>query len=271
LMLHQHPTQIATKSPLVEEVDANLPIDSRFAVTQNLPVLLPPNLNAELGVASVHSYNSLSPKRYHTLIKELGGDLETYGRWNGSISPDYNSPLFWMCNISLILSPTKLTHENLEYIGEESRVHLHKVISHMGDSLQVTGQTNIDNDNLQLADPRRLLSHVPIKRLDQGDLLEFELVPAASSVLILSQKFHRDWQAQTLNHSIWLPAKTIVVNGVFQGVLLPQDTHRVRLEFKPYSRFSWIAHIFWLFLLTLLGLKEWQKLRHSTNKRISIQ
>lgn len=270
LMLHQNPDQIATTSPLVEKVRADLPIGSRFAVTQDL-LVLPPNLNAGLWIASVHSYNSLSSKRYPILIKALGGDVQTDGCWNSSIAPDYNSPLFWMSNISLILSPTKLTHENLEYLGEESGVHLHKVISQMGDSLQVATQTNIDTDNLQLADPRLLLSHVPSKHLDQGDLLEFELTPMASSVLILSQKFHRDWQAQVLNHSIWLPAKTMVVNGVFQGVLLPQDTQRVRLEFKPYSRFAWVAHLFWLFLLALLGLKKWQKIRHSGTKGVSIK
>ena len=138
LMLRQDPAQIATTSHLVDKVRANLSAGSRFAVAASGLSVLPPNLNAGLELASVHSYNSLSSRRYHTLIKELGGEVQTYGRWNGAISPDYNSTMFWMSNISLMLSPTKLTHENLEYLGEESGVHLHKVISRMGDSLQVT-------------------------------------------------------------------------------------------------------------------------------------
>ncbi|MGF6708178.1 hypothetical protein ABIA58_005077 [Pseudomonas frederiksbergensis] len=65
--------------------------------------------------------------------------MQICGRWNDTISPDYSSAMFWMSNISLMLSPTKLTHENLEYFffGGGGGVYLYKVISRMGDSLQV--------------------------------------------------------------------------------------------------------------------------------------
>jgi uncharacterized membrane protein YfhO len=165
-----------------------------------------------------------------------------------------------MSNIGLMLSPKKLIHENLAYLGEEFGVHLHKVISRMGDSLQITlSNTSYVADGLYIADPRLLLSLVPFKLLDQGDLLEFEVAPRKPSVLVLSQKFHRDWQAKALDQSGWVSAKTIVVNGVFQGVLLPQNVHRVRLEFKPYARYAWIAHVFWLIMLVLLGVKAWKR------------
>lgn len=257
LMLRQDPVQIATTSPLVEKVRANLPTDSRFAVASPGLLVLLPNFNASLGLASVHSYNSLSSRSYHTLIKELGGEMQTYGRWNGAISPDYNSAVFWMSNISVMLSSTKLTDENLEYVGEESGVHMYKVISRMGNSLQVALplQSSTVADSLHIEDPRLLLKHTTTKLLDQGDLLEFEVVPGAPSVLILSQKFHRDWQAQIFDQSGWAPAKTTVVNGVFQGVLLPQNAQEVRLEFKSYARYAWVAHIFWLILLALIGFK----------------
>lgn len=262
LMLRQDPTQIATTSPLIEKLRKNLPEDSRFAVAAPGLLVLPPNLNAGLGIASVHSYNSLSSRRYHSLIKTLGGKMQTYGRRNTTISPDYNSAMFWMSNISMILSPTKLSHENLEYLGEESGVYLHKVISRMGDSIQVIlSPDNIEGDHLQMSDPRELSRYTTSKQLDQGDFLEYEVAQGAPSILVLSQKYHRDWQAKVLEGETWVLANTTVVNGVFQGVILSSDAQRVRLEFKPFARFAWIGHVFWLSLLVLFVLKVWQRRR----------
>jgi len=273
LMLRQNPARIATTSPLVEKVRANLPSGSRFAVAAPGLSVLRPNLNASLGLASVHSYNSLSSSYYHQLIKALGGNVQHYGRRNKAISPDYNSTMFWMSNISLMLSPKKLTHENLEYLGEESGVHLHKVISRMGKSLQTVSHQNlliVDEGNVKMEDPRSMEKYIPFASLDQGDLIEYEVHSGTSSLLILSQKFHRDWHAKVSNSSTWVPAKTTVVNGVFQGVFLPLGTQRVRLEFKPYSRYAWIAHLFWIFLLALLGFKERQKRRVPVGKEMLI-
>lgn len=199
--------------------------------------------------------------------------MQTYGRWNGAISPDYSSAMFWMSNISMMLSPTKLMHDNLEYLGDESGIHLYKVISRMGDSLQVIfPQASISvADDLQVVDPRLLPKHTPSKELDQGDLLEFKVTPGAPSVLILSQKFHRNWQAKVFDQSGWVPTKTAVVNGVFQGTFLPKEAQRVRLEFKPYVRYAWISHVFWLFSLALLAFRARQRNRRLGREEVSIK
>lgn len=49
--------------------------------------------------------------------------------------------------------------------------------------------------------------------------------------------------------------QTVEGNGVFQRVLLHLATRRVRLDFKPLARYAWIAHIFWLLLLFVIGFK----------------
>lgn len=270
LMLHHPPTQIATTSPLVEKVRANLPAGSRFAVATPGVSVFPPNLNVSLGLASAHTYNSLSSRHYHVLIQALGGEVHTYGRSNRAIAPDYNSLFFWMSNISVILSATKLVHENLAYLGEESGIHLYQVISRMGDSLQIRSPSSSPViAGPQIIDPRLLPSSSPAKRLDLGDVLEFEVNRGAPSVLIVSQKFHRDWQARVFDQSGWAPAQTTVINGVFQGVLLPQDVQRVRLEFKPYARYAWIAHLVWLFLLIILGRETWRRKKQVSSPRAS--
>ena len=152
-----------------------------------------------------------------------------------------------------MLSPAKLTHPNLEYLGEESGVYLHKVLSRMGPALQVYfSPKEMGADELYIPDPR-LLKHTSSTKLkDEGDVLEFEVSPGKASVLILSQKFHRDWQAEVQTADGWLPVQTITINGVFQGVLVPPEIRIVRLQFKPFVRHAWVGHVFWMLLFTSL-------------------
>jgi hypothetical protein len=254
LMLRQDPTQIVTTSPLVEKIRINLPEYSRFAIASPGLNTLPPNLNASLDLPSVHTYNSLSSRRYHKLIKSLGGEASTYGRWNAAIAPDYDSTMFWMSNIAVMLSPAPLNHPNLEFTDKIGDVYLHRVKSHMGDALQIFLQKElVSTDSLQPTDPRQLKSYVPKRELDQGDYLTFSTQPDSSeTLLLLSQKFHRDWQAKVLTSSGWQDAETIPFNEVFQGVWLPAKTQKVDLRFLPWVRFAWIAHLFWSIMFLVI-------------------
>ncbi|MCD6046243.1 MAG: hypothetical protein K0R48_1406 [Gammaproteobacteria bacterium] len=257
LMFHQDLKETPKTSAFIEKVRANLASNSRFAMVGPGLSILPPNFNAPLGLPSIHSYNSLSSTRYQHLISELGGEVNTYGRWNSSILPNYSSTPFWMSNISLILSATKLSHKDLSYQGKNSDVYFYKVISRMGESIQLIPRNKkFYTDELQIDDPRTLPQYIPLKQLDQGDKLEFTVHQTGPSIFILSQKFYPDWQAQVFHASKWVPAKTMLINGVFQGVWLPNNTEKVRLEFKSYTaRFAWIAPVFWLLFLILLVLK----------------
>ena len=254
LILKQEQSQLVISSPLVEKIRGNLPLDSRYAVAAPGISSLPPNFNATLGLASIHSKNSLSSSRYHTLIKSLGGDVNTYGRHNKTIEPNYSGSMFWMSNIGLILSPQKINHQNLDSLGQESGVHLYRVKSRMGESIQVLPlQLDINEKEIRFDDPRNMTWFTSKKVLDQGDLLEFEIKPSKNSVFILSQKFHRDWEALVQTNNGWKTAQTVEINGVFLGVLLPEGSLRLRLDFKALSRYAWIAHIFWVLLILLIG------------------
>ena len=262
LILKQDLEKIAIDSPFVEKLREDLPPGSRFAFLAPKTNLLPPNINAELGLRSVHSYNSLSSKRYHTLIKALGGDVIIYGRRNGEISPDFGSVMFWMSNIGLILSSNSSSAENLEPVGEESGIHFYRVKSRMGESLQVPIEENRQLEGFKNLDPRTLPNQIPVKLVDQGDIKEFEVTPTDSSVLVLSQKYHRDWVAQTLVGQNWIEAPSVEINGVFQGVILQTGASRVRLEFKPFVRFTWIGHCLWaLVIVILIGSRDWGKFK----------
>lgn len=261
-MMRQDPRQIATTSTLVEKIRRQLTEGARFAIAAPGIAALPPNLNATLGLASLHSYNSLSPRRYQDLIAALGGNTSTYGRWNSAISPDYSGTGFWMSNVALVLSPEKITHSNLIYIDQDHGVWMYGVNSRMGDNLQVM-LPGLDRavERYDIGDPRRLPAVPSHKTSDRGDILEFDVSVGPTSLLILSQKYHRDWHAQvTLGHE-WEWAKTVEVNHFFEGVVLPEGARHVRLVFEPLARFAWIANVFWVVLTGLLGFVIWRRHR----------
>jgi hypothetical protein len=255
LMLRQTPTNLMAISALVDEVKAATAADSRFAVAAPGLGLLLPNANEIVDVASIHSYDSLSSRRYQELIRELGGETKVYGRWNGMISPDYDSQIFWMSNISLMMSPAALSHPNLEDIGEKGPLHFYRTINRMGCCLQAALPGSPKADSVELTDQKATQTSRPSKTRDEGDLLEFEVQDRQDSVLVLSRQYHPRWQATVRTVSGWAAARTVPVNGVFQGVALPPGTQTVRLQFVPFVRFAWIAHVFWALVLLILAVQ----------------
>lgn len=263
LVLYQPIEQIATQSPLTEEIKKNLPNGTRFAVISPALPYLGPNINATIGLNSIHSYNSLSPRYYHDLIRELGGEVHTYGRWNNSIQPDYTSNAFWMSNIGIVLSATTLNHPSLTLKARISDVSVYTVDSRMGEALLVNipEQEYKKTEDIQM-DNIQQLPALPIERvISQGDILTFHVDAQKTSLLVLSQKYHRDWQAFVKKKTLWESTKTIRVNKFFQGIKVPTGTQVIQLAFRPYARYAAIAHITWLFFSVILGINIWRNLR----------
>lgn len=254
LMLRQ-PAAQTLASPVVDKIIAATGSGSRFAIAAPGPGVLPPNLNDIFDVASIHSYDSLSSRRYQALIRDLGGETETYGRLNTMISPDYGSQAFWMSNIALMISPKTLSHPNLEDIGADAEFHFYRTRNRMGCCVQMALSDQVDADRIEIPDLKAARTTRPSKTRDQGDLLEFQVQRGQRSILVLSQQYHRHWQALARIASGWVEAPTLPVNGGFQGVVLPAETQTVRLQFLPLVRFAWIAHVFWAFVLLIVAVQ----------------
>ncbi len=255
LMLRQPAAALRVTSPVVEKAIESIVPGSRFAMAAPRSRVLPPNMNEIFDLASVHSYDSLSSRRYQTLIRGLGGVTETYGRSNGMISPDYDSQLFWMSNISLMISPDPLSHPNLKHIGDEGPLHFYQTVNRMGCCLQVDRSDRIDADGVELRDREGFKIDLPTQTGQDGDLLEFEVKARPGSLLVLSQQYHSQWRAFVRTSAGWVAAATVPVNGAFQGVVLPAEARTVRLQFLPFVRFAWLAHVFWAIVLVILAVQ----------------
>ena len=255
LLLRQPAAALTVTSPVVEKAVASTEPGSRFAMAAPGSRVLPPNANEIFDLASVHSYNSLSSRRYRTLIRGLGGETEVYGRWNAMISPDYDSQTFWMSNIALMISPDPLSHPNLEHIGNEGPLHFYRTVNRMGCCLQTALPDRSDPAGVELGDREGSKINRPTKTGQEGEPLEFEVQERPGSLLVLSQQHHPQWRASVRTPAGWVAARTVPVNGVFQGVVLPAETRTVRLQFFPFVRFAWLAHVFWAIVLVILALR----------------
>lgn len=244
LLMRQIPEEIVVNSPFVSTVRSFLPAGSRYAVVGNMIPELHPNFNAVVGIPTIHTYNSLSSRWYSELIRALGGDVYAYGRLNRTIDPDYDATHFWMSNIGLLLSLRKIHHENVTFVGQEGEVRFYQVRSRMGEALQVFVSRPSDK-NVELGDLRTLSNRASRKLTTKGDLREYTVQNGQPSMLVLSQQYNKNWKAWAYTGAKRQQIETYMVNGFFQAAYIPSGVDIVRFEYLPWSRFSWIGHLFW--------------------------
>lgn len=265
MLMRQRPENLMPRSPLVEFMREKLPPGSRYAiVSPNLNVLWP-ETNAQFDLRSIHSYNSLTSRRYHKLIEALGGKMENLRRLNKFIRPNYHSTAFWMSDIGLILSDSPLDDPALNPVGVVADVHIYAPQSRMGPAVQVWGDLADAGGKLSVEDPRAILHSASALLDDQGDRKIFKTQPGPASVLILNHLFDEAWKAEGLVADAWHPLETVEVNGAFQGVRLPSSTTQVRTTFHSYLRFAWLAHLFFAIVLVTIAAR-WYLLKQEKKR-----
>ena len=276
LMLRYPVAATIQDNALIRSVRTHATDDSLVAtVPGNLPVLRT-NYNMRLGISTIHSIDSVSPQRYRTLVTALGGQLAVYGRNNYSINPDYASTMFWMSNIDLLISPREIKSpllSLLDIIPQQERkltIWLYRTKSKMGKAMQIafpSGDTAAQT--VSIADPRKVDHVFPTILEDNDDTMLLSNALSTDNLLVISQKYHRYWEAQVLRDGVWEDAATTEVNGVFLGVFVPAETTSIRLAFNPNIRLMlWIMPVWGLFWITVIlkkGSVLWSRVRRDAN------
>lgn len=208
------------------------------------------------GISTIHLYKSSMSVYYINFIESLNGSFVKQKR-NSGVIPDFDSVDFWMANAQLIVSDTKLNHPNLTYTNNIGRLFVYTNNWQAGCCLLIpnvqspTPQIDkYDNLSISVAPETLLQAQTITKGSDQGDIITFTLQDASSSsLLVLSQIYHRQWKVQArVADGHWIDAATVVVNGKYQGVIIPPQSTALRMQFLPWSRLMWVFHGMWICL-----------------------
>jgi hypothetical protein len=258
---------VPRSSPLVEAVRAGTPGGARFAwVGNGLRGVLPPNLEAFLGLRSIHAYDPLAWEGYREWVLGLSGrgmeatppgggrrqvarSADEYGRHFRRIEDDTRLEAGGLAaaGVSLLLSGDAIDLALATRSGDVAGIGLwtaraEPVLEALLPRWRAT------QGGVALEAPIAAGPTLGVTRSeDRGDRLRFRLAPAAEQTLLfVSQQFHPRWRARGQGADGAEELATCTVDGFYQGVLVPPGTREVVLEFRPLARHAWLAHVLFL-------------------------
>jgi hypothetical protein len=257
LILSRPVQTIHVSSKLVDAIKAHTPGGSRFAIADSeMKMQMPPNQEALFGLDSVNSYDSLSSRRYQELVRHWSAlGTSTYGRHFKFLDIEWalGDQAFPFSNVHLILSRRPLATDQLTLAAEVNGIKLYETVAAPVDLLQTprfrfsnAGEATIDPS----AGPANLQSH-RVETLNDFQKIEVTASPQ-ETLLFLSQQYHRAWRAGSHNRSL----RTVIVNGFYQGVVLPPNTSEVQLFFRPFVLWSSLPQLLFVAAGALLLLQS---------------
>ncbi|HEB90936.1 MAG TPA: hypothetical protein ENI85_15285 [Deltaproteobacteria bacterium] len=248
---------IAMTSPLVERLRALTPEGSRFAWVGPGRRLIPSNEEALVGIPSIHAYDSLSSRAYQDWVLRVSrvGTRES-GRYFLRVAGTRRlfGHEFPFTGIAAILSEGKIRDERVEQVDRR----IHRVRQTPRLEAQVVRFQAAGNGATASFGTFEEARTLPIERLsDEGDRISFRLTPSKRETLVfLSQQYHPQWRATAGT----TPLPTPIVNGFYQGILVPPDTGQIEVRFRPFARWSWIPQVFFMLLFAWLsGYRIWTR------------
>ncbi len=243
LPLTRAPQDVHLDSPLVEAVRQNTPPGMRFAWVANPKHVLPPNEEVLLGLRSIHTYNSLSSRKYQDWVLRLSAQgTHTLGRDFKSITTPASlvrNPELELAGIGLFLSPAPLSSEVARPLEPSS--FFWQPVRFPALEAQVARFERTDAGEATLPLPLSGAGTLAVQRVaEQDDRLRFETTAsAAESLLFVSQEHHANWVATADGRTL----DTVLVNGFYQGVVVPPNTTAVELTYRGAVHWSWLPQL----------------------------
>ena len=237
---------VHTESELSRAIRLHTRDGSRYVWVGDRPFrgrLMPPNFDAVLKTRGLQSYDHLPTKEFHALVNPLRLEQERrpyIRRFTRLIRPtDLVNEQFAFADLSTVLSMMPLHPALATRVGSVGDVIISEPVRRLPGrfslpldrcSEESDDQWSIDYETASgCSEPAGVLE-------EKNDSLRLAVPDSADErLLFLSQEYHRHWRASADGRRL----KTVRVNDLYQGVLLPPGEAEIELEFRPWS--LWIA------------------------------
>jgi hypothetical protein len=271
-LLTQQRSAIAQSSALTEKLNGLLGEHARYAVLGNETTFMPPNMNAQMKLSSIHSYDSLSPLRYQALIQRLGGKLTAFDRDFTSIDVSAMDSIdFHLANIGAVLTSKPIKTNMAEFDSQSGNLMVYRISDPWGgyNTFDLPSFAH-DENSATLNNLAQTKRHVAVVISDQGDTVQLQLAPTEDGIrlLVASKTYYSGWIAKGLYKKSWQNLHTLPVDDAYEGVLIPSGFTSIELTFKPWIRWAWISLVGFGVLALLLVIVQMRMLFNNDRSRI---
>jgi hypothetical protein len=254
LVLARPESTIARTSHLVERLRELTRDGTRYAfVGAKAGIILPPNQEAQNGLRSIHSYDSLASRLYNAWVlrvSEIGA--RTFGRHFSRISSEARLGAIDVSlgAVSTLVSTAPLQSPAIDSAGEVDGFQLYKTKTAPIRFAQFDEFTAAAAGEVVLGTPgsRSPLNPAPkpVKITEErDDRLVLKASPSDHpTLLFVSRQFHADWQGTLVDGAQRTSVSPVLVNDFYIGVVLPPAAHTVELVFRPWARWMWVSQLF---------------------------
>lgn len=244
LLLVRPRESIRTDSPLVAGLRERLASGGRYALVGSEPrFLLPANQELLLDLASVHSYDSLSSQAYQQWVLRISSEgARTFGRRFNRIQDDSRlaGGELERAGVTHLLSARELRGERLTPDGVLGPMRVYRTLADTALAVVLPAErVRAEANGFATRGEWTRVDAAAVTRIDDaGDRVRFELEPAsAERWLVLRRQHHPQWRATSGDVQL----ESALVDGIHQGVRVPAGVTELMLEFRPWSRWSWVS------------------------------
>lgn len=260
---------IAESSPLVEALRERTADGSRYSIgAARAEDILSPNVEARLGLRSVHAYDSLYSEGYRAwcaAISTVG--TKVYGRWFENVvgHAGYEQNAFERAAVGVVIARQPIASPALTVDGRVGPWLLHRpsVAPVLALHILDAQPDQLASGVVDLGRPARSLRQGTLEFTEhRDDRARVRIAPVDEpSLVFFSKQYHPHWVARDAGGA-HLP--TVVVDGVFLGVVAPARCRELEIRFEPWARFASIPQAFFaLAFVALGGIRLLQRRRFS--------